>query len=55
MKGNRTELIWILFGVITVISGILLALNEPIGIAGSFVGVWLIADNIKRINNKKCQ
>jgi hypothetical protein len=45
--------IWIGFGVITVLSGIYLAVQGDylIGISGSLVGVWLIVMNAKHLKS----
>lgn len=42
-------------GIITIISGILLIIQEDylIGISGSFVGLWLAYDNYKKIGNNR--
>jgi len=51
---NRNEKIFLGFGIITIICGIFLALENPvIGIPGSIVGVWLTADNWKKIKSKR--
>ena len=52
-KGNLWVKIWIGFGVITILSGIYLAVQGDylIGISGSAVGVWLIAMNAKHLKS----
>lgn len=53
-KENGPEKLWIGFGIITIICGILLALENPlIGIPGSIVGIWLVVDNMKKLKEKK--
>ena len=51
-KGSNK--LWIGFGILTVISGIGLILSDKygIGIPGSFVGVWLILQNMKELKDK---
>lgn len=53
-KGS--EKLWIGFGIITIISGIILAFEKPlIGIPGAIVGIWLVVENMRKIktNNKQ--
>ena len=53
---NGSEKLWIGFGIITIISGVLLALEKPlIGIPGSIIGIWLVVDNMKKIKGKSGQ
>ena len=53
---NGSGKIWIGFGILTIISGILLALEKPlIGIPGSIVGIWLVVNNMKKIKGKNSQ
>ena len=43
------------FGILTVISGILGAVlykNYIVGVCGTIVGIWLVADNFKKIKEK---
>lgn len=52
--GNGSEKLWIGFGIITIISGILLAFEKPlIGIPGSIVGIWLVVANVKKVKGEK--
>lgn len=54
IKSNRSEKLWIGFGIVTIISGIILAFEQPvIGISGSVVGIWLVAMNWKQMRNGK--
>ena len=51
---NLSEKIFLGFGIITIICGIYLAFENPvIGILGSIVGIWLTADNWKKLKQKK--
>ncbi len=51
--GNGSEKLWIGFGIITIISGVILALENPlIGIPGTIVGIWLVVANMKKIKGK---
>jgi len=54
-KNTTSEKLFIGLGIITVISGILLALERHnlIGLSGSVVGVWLIIQNVKQLKEKK--
>lgn len=46
---NKSKKLWIGFGVIILISGIILAFSNPlIGIPGSILGIWLITTNLKK-------
>jgi hypothetical protein len=49
--------VWIGFGVITILSGIYLAIQGDyvIGICGSAVGVWLIAMNMKNLKSTESE
>lgn len=51
---TNAEKLWIGFGIITIISGVILAFQSQyiIGIPGSIVGVWLVLQNMKQIKNK---
>jgi len=55
--GNRSEKLWIGVGIITVISGIGLALSDQyeIGISGSIVGLGLVLQNMKQIKEKNSE
>jgi uncharacterized membrane protein HdeD (DUF308 family) len=46
--------IFIGFGILTIISGVLLVFQDQafIGIPGSIVGVWLVVSNLKKIKGK---
>ena len=46
--------VFIGFGIITIISGVMLVLQDQllVGIAGSIVGVWLVITNMKKIKGK---
>lgn len=49
-----SEKIFLGVGIITIIAGIYLAFeNSMIGIPGSIVGIWLIADNWKKLKQKE--
>lgn len=53
---NGSEKLWIGFGIITIICGVILALEQPlIGIPGSIVGIWLVVANMKKIKAKSGQ
>jgi uncharacterized membrane protein HdeD (DUF308 family) len=53
---NGSEKIWIGFGIITLISGVILALEKPlIGIPGTLVGIWLVVVNMQKIKSKNRQ
>ncbi len=48
-SGNGSEKLWLGFGIITIICGVILALEKPlIGIPGSMVGIWLVVANMKK-------
>ena len=48
--------LWIGFGIITLISGVILAFDKPlIGIPGSIVGIWLVVANIKKTKDRNSQ
>ena len=48
-KGKSSKKLWIGFGIITIISGIILAFEKPlIGVLGVIVGIWLVTVNIKK-------
>jgi len=54
-KANKhTPKLFLGFGIITVISGIALAFQEQyvIGIPGALVGVWLIYQNARQLNQR---
>lgn len=59
MENTKTgsEKLWIGFGIITIISGVILALQNQylIGIPGSIVGIWLVLQNMKQIKDKNSQ
>ena len=46
--------IFIGFGILTIISGVFLVLQNQllIGIPGSIVGVWLVVTNMKKLKSK---
>lgn len=48
-KSNNSKKLWIVFGAVTIISGIILMIqqNYLIGVPGTVVGVWLFAQNVK--------
>jgi uncharacterized membrane protein HdeD (DUF308 family) len=49
-----SEKIFLGFGIITIIAGIYLAFENPMmGIPGSIVGIWLTADNWKKLKQKE--
>lgn len=52
---KRVHKLWIGFGIITVISGILLAIegNYVSGVGGTIIGFWLILQNLKPIREKQ--
>ncbi len=51
--GNGSKKLWIGFGIITIISGIILAFEKPlIGIPGAIVGIWLVVVNTRKITKK---
>ena len=55
-NGNGTIKLWIGFGLIAVISGVILVLDKPlIGIPGTFVGIWLVVVNMRKIKSKNKQ
>ncbi len=43
------------FGIVTIASGVLLAIQDQflIGIPGSIVGIWLVVANMKKIKEKR--
>ncbi|MFT7071550.1 hypothetical protein [Patiriisocius sp. Uisw_017] len=48
--GNGSKILGIGFGIITIISGVILALEKPlIEIPGAIIGIWLIVVNIQKI------
>lgn len=49
--------IYLGLGIITIISGVLLAIENQllVGISGSIIGVWLVTDNMKKIRAKKSE
>ncbi len=50
---NRSNKIFLGFGILAIICGIALAFENPIiGIPGSIVGLWLTVDNWKKIKGK---
>jgi uncharacterized membrane protein HdeD (DUF308 family) len=54
--GSGSEKLWIGFGIITIISGVILALEKPlIGIPGTIVGIWLVVVNVRKIKSKNRQ
>lgn len=51
-----SEKLFIGLGIITIISGVILAFENPlIGIPGSIVGVWLVVQNMKKLKDKKSE
>ena len=55
-KGNGSEKLWIGFGLITIISGVILAFEKAlIGIPGAIVGIWLVVVNMRKIKSKNRQ
>ena len=53
---NGSKKLWIGFGIITIISGVILALEKPlIGIPGVIVGIWLVVVNMRKIKSKNRQ
>ncbi len=52
-KGRGYKKLWIGFGIITLISGVILAFDKPlIGIPGSIVGIWLVVANLKKTKDR---
>ncbi len=50
---KQSEKIFLGLGIITIISGVFLAFENPtIGIPGSIVGAWITFDNFKKIKEK---
>lgn len=54
---TNSKKLWIGFGIITIISGVILAIQGQymIGIPGSIVGVWLVLQNMKQIKGKNSE
>jgi len=54
---TRAEKLFLGFGILTVISGILLILqkNYIIGVSGSIVGIGLVLQNLKQIKDKNIE
>jgi len=54
--GNGSAKLWMGFGILTLICGIILAFQNPlIGIPGSIVGIWLIVANMNKFKSNSGQ
>ena len=54
---TRSEKLFIGFGIITILSGVYLMIQNQylIGVPGSIVGVWLVLQNMKQIKDKRSE
>lgn len=57
MENTFWDKAFIGFGVIIIISGVLLAIQDQflIGIPGSIVGIWLVVANMKKLKEKNSE